>query len=130
MTDRSGGFDALSGAGDRAAAATPPPDGIRTMSPQPADHGHPDGAGPPRRGGVQRVGRVRGPARLPGADRAWPRARSRGCGTGWPATGELAGTDALYASVLPRAIETAELLAPALRRRRARLRTSDLPPTW
>ena len=29
-------------------------------------------------------------------------------------TGELAGTDALYASVLPRAIETAELLAPAL----------------
>lgn len=30
------------------------------------------------------------------------------------ATGELAGTDALYASVLPRAIETAELVAPAL----------------
>jgi probable phosphoglycerate mutase len=30
------------------------------------------------------------------------------------ATGELAGTDALYASVLPRAVETAELLAPAL----------------
>ena len=29
-------------------------------------------------------------------------------------TGELAGTDALYASVLPRAIETAELVAPAL----------------
>ena len=29
-------------------------------------------------------------------------------------TGELAGADALYASVLPRAIETAELLAPAL----------------
>jgi probable phosphoglycerate mutase len=29
-------------------------------------------------------------------------------------TGELAGVDALYASVLPRAIETAELLAPAL----------------
>ncbi len=29
-------------------------------------------------------------------------------------TGELAGTDALYASVLPRAIETAELIAPAL----------------
>ena len=29
-------------------------------------------------------------------------------------TGELAGTDALYASVLPRAIETAEILAPAL----------------
>jgi probable phosphoglycerate mutase len=29
-------------------------------------------------------------------------------------TGELAGTDALYASVLPRALETAELLAPAL----------------
>ena len=31
------------------------------------------------------------------------------------ATGELAGADALYASLLPRAIETAELLAPALR---------------
>jgi probable phosphoglycerate mutase len=29
-------------------------------------------------------------------------------------TGELAGADTLYASVLPRAIETAELLAPAL----------------
>jgi probable phosphoglycerate mutase len=29
-------------------------------------------------------------------------------------TGELAGADALYASVLPRAVETAELLAPAL----------------
>ena len=30
------------------------------------------------------------------------------------ATGELAGADALYASVLPRAVETATLLAPAL----------------
>jgi probable phosphoglycerate mutase len=29
-------------------------------------------------------------------------------------TGELAGADALYASILPRAVETAELLAPAL----------------
>ena len=29
-------------------------------------------------------------------------------------TGELAGTSALYASVMPRAIETAEILAPAL----------------
>jgi probable phosphoglycerate mutase len=29
-------------------------------------------------------------------------------------TGELAGTDALYASVLPRAIQTAEILAPSL----------------
>jgi probable phosphoglycerate mutase len=29
-------------------------------------------------------------------------------------TGELAGTDVLYASVLPRAIQTAEILAPAL----------------
>jgi probable phosphoglycerate mutase len=29
-------------------------------------------------------------------------------------TGELAGTDALYASVLPRAVQTAEILAPAL----------------
>jgi probable phosphoglycerate mutase len=31
------------------------------------------------------------------------------------ATGELAGADALYASVLPRAVETAEILMPALR---------------
>ena len=30
------------------------------------------------------------------------------------ATGELAGADALYASILPRAVETATLLAPAL----------------
>lgn len=29
-------------------------------------------------------------------------------------TGELRGTDALYASVLPRAVQTAEILAPAL----------------
>ena len=29
-------------------------------------------------------------------------------------SGELAGTDALYASVLPRAVQTAELLAPAM----------------
>ena len=29
-------------------------------------------------------------------------------------TGELAGTDALYASILPRAVQTAEILAPAL----------------
>ncbi len=29
-------------------------------------------------------------------------------------TGELAGTDALYASILPRAVETARILAPAL----------------
>lgn len=32
------------------------------------------------------------------------------------ATGELAGVDALYASALPRAVETARLLAPALDR--------------
>ncbi len=51
------------------------------------------------------------------------------------ATGELAGADALYASVLPRAVETAELLAPALvataaerrRRRRPRLQTRVRP---
>ena len=43
-------------------------------------------------------------------------------------TGELAGTDALYASVLPRAIETAELLAPALGRP-SRHRRSTRRPT-
>jgi probable phosphoglycerate mutase len=32
----------------------------------------------------------------------------------WDATGEMRQADALYASVLPRAIETAEIIAPAL----------------
>ncbi|HEX6476892.1 MAG TPA: histidine phosphatase family protein, partial [Acidimicrobiales bacterium] len=32
----------------------------------------------------------------------------------WEATGEMRHADALYASVLPRAIETAEIIAPAL----------------
>ena len=42
-------------------------------------------------------------------------------------TGELAGADALYASVLPRAIQTAELLAPALRAIGADGTTGPLP---
>ena len=57
---------------------------------------------------------VRWGGRVPGADRAWPCARSKGVGDRLAASGELAGADALYASVLPRAIETAGLLAPAL----------------
>jgi probable phosphoglycerate mutase len=32
----------------------------------------------------------------------------------WEATGEMRGADALYASVLPRAIQTADIIAPAL----------------
>ena len=40
--------------------------------------------------------------------------RSTLCPAGWPKAVELAGADALYASILPRAIETAERLAPAL----------------
>jgi probable phosphoglycerate mutase len=40
----------------------------------------------------------------------------RALGERLAASGELSGVDALYASVLPRALETAEILAPALDR--------------
>jgi broad specificity phosphatase PhoE len=43
-------------------------------------------------------------------------------------TGELEGADALYASVLPRAVETAELLAPALRPVRSGGQPGPAPP--
>jgi probable phosphoglycerate mutase len=108
-----GGFDALAGAGEGAGRATPPPYGIRTMA-----------AGPPvgatrlvlvRHGeAVCNVSGVCG-GRL-GCRGLTERGRRQviGLRDRLYATGELAGTDALYASVLPRAIETAELLAPAL----------------
>jgi broad specificity phosphatase PhoE len=111
------GFDGLAGAGRRGApgqteAPTTVPAGIRTIGPRPSEatrmvlvrHGEAvcnvSGVcgGPLGCAGLTDLGR-RQVALL--ADRL-------------ALTGELAGADALYASVLPRAIETAELLAPAL----------------
>jgi probable phosphoglycerate mutase len=106
-----GGFDAMAGAGHRA-DPTPPPDGIRTSAARPATatrlvlvrHGE----------AVCNVsgicGGLIGCRGLTDLGRHQVEAlRDR-----LLATGELADADALYASLLPRAIETAELLAPAL----------------
>jgi probable phosphoglycerate mutase len=104
-----GGFDGLAGAGSRGAA---PPDGIRTTAARPAGatrlvlirHGE----------AVCNVSGVCG-GRL-GCDGLTERGRRQveALRNRLLDTGELAGADALYASVLPRAIETARLLAPAL----------------
>jgi probable phosphoglycerate mutase len=112
VTGPPGGFDVLSGAGDPGAAITPPPDGIRTVSARPATatrvvmirHGE----------AVCNVSGVCG-GRL-GCQGLTPRGRRQveGLRDRLLATGELVGADVLYASVLPRAIETAELVAPAL----------------
>ena len=113
MTGGSGGFDSLAGAGQREPGVTPPPDGIRTVSARPA-------------AGATRMVRIRhgeavcnvsgvcgGRSGCRGlTDRG--RRQVEGLRDRLLATGELAGAGALYASVLPRAIETAELLAPAL----------------
>jgi probable phosphoglycerate mutase len=118
VTGPPGGFDGLSGAGDPVATVTPPPDGIRTMSARPTTatrvvmirHGE----------AVCNVSGVCG-GRL-GCRGLTPRGRRQveGLRDRLLATGELVGADALYASVLPRAIETAELVAPALLGDRAR----------
>ncbi len=113
MSNGSGGFDALSGAGDGREPATPPPYGIRTMGARPpigatrmvlVRHGE----------AVCNVSGVCGGRR--GCEGLTERGRRQviGLRDRLLATGELAGTDALYASVLPRAVETAQLLAPAL----------------
>jgi broad specificity phosphatase PhoE len=109
------GFDALAGAGVGAPdgpSPEPPPGGIRTIAPG-ADlatrivlvrHGEAvcnvTGVcgGPIGCGGLTPLGR---------AQVAVLRDRLS-------ATGELVGADALYSSILPRAVETARLLAPAL----------------
>ena len=114
MTTGPGGFDALSGAGDGADPATPPPYGIRTMAPQPpitaarmvlVRHGE----------AVCNVSGVcGGPLGCQGLTERG-HLQVEGLRDRLAASGELAGADALYASVLPRAVETAELLAPALR---------------
>jgi probable phosphoglycerate mutase len=110
MTTAEGGFDALAGAGTRPGG--PPPAGIRTLGPPPVDatrlvlvrHGEAvcnvTGICGGRLGcrGLTDLGRVQVGA-----------LRDR-----LASTGELAGADALYASVLPRAVETAELLRPVV----------------
>jgi broad specificity phosphatase PhoE len=112
MTPDGGGFDRLAGAGEKAVPAPTVPAGIRTVPPHSATatrlvlirHGEavcnvsgvcggPIGCGGLTGLGRQQVGALRDRLML---------------------TGELAGAGALYASVLPRAIQTAELVAPAL----------------
>ncbi len=110
-----GGFDALTGAGTgspEGPSPEPPPAGIRTMAPHaPAAttlvlvrHGEAVCNGSGVCGGP--IG-CRGLTERGRAQVVVLRDRLM-------ETGELAGAGALYASVLPRAIETAELLAPAL----------------
>ncbi len=107
-----GGFDGLAGAGGGARFGGPPPAGIRTLSSPSKDatrlvlirHGE----------AVCNVtgvcGGVLGCRGLTPLGRHQVSAlRDR-----LLATGELADADALYASVLPRAIETARALSPAL----------------
>jgi probable phosphoglycerate mutase len=105
-----GGFGALAGAGGD--TASPVPAGIRTVAGRPPGstrlvlirHGE----------AVCNVSGVCGGRR--GCTGLTPRGRAQveGLRDRLVRTGELAGADALYASVLPRAVETAELLAPAL----------------
>ena len=111
------GFDGLAGAGTRGSAGGSPasptvPAGIRTVGPAPAAaarivlvrHG-------------EAVCNVSGVCGGPiGCEGLTDLGRSQVAllRDRLALTGELAGADALYASVLPRAIETAELLAPAL----------------
>jgi len=109
------GFDALTGAGSGApeGPSPAPPAGIRTMGPLApmatrivlVRHGE----------AVCNVSGVcGGPIGCTGlTDRG--RAQVALLADRLTETGELAGADALYASVLPRAVETALLLAPALR---------------
>ncbi len=117
MTVEAGGFDGLAGAGTNGGAAgsgrsSTVPAGIRTIAPNPP--------------GATRIVLVRhgeavcnvsgvcgGPIGCEGLTELGRQQvvllRDR-----LALTGELAGADALVASILPRALETAELLAPAL----------------
>ena len=110
MTGGTGGFDGLAGAGP--SSASPPPPGIRTV--------------PPSSPGATRLVLIRHGEAVCNVSGVC--GGMLGCqgltdvGRGQVelladrlrASGELAGADALYSSVLPRAVETAELLAPAL----------------
>ena len=117
MSDAGSGFDALTGAGTgspEGPSPPAPPDGIRTMgSLAPSAtrlvlvrHGE----------AVCNVtGVCGGPVGCTGlTDRG--RDQVAVLAARLTETGELAGADALYSSVLPRAVETARILAPALRR--------------
>jgi probable phosphoglycerate mutase len=110
----SGGFDGLAGTGHEgdSGGAQAPPAGIRTV--------------PPRSPSATRLVLVRhgeavcnvtgvcgGPAGCEGLTELGRR-QVEALRDRLLVTGELIGTDALYASVLPRAIETARLIAPAL----------------
>ena len=114
MSTSGGGFDALTGAGTGSpeGPAVAPPAGIRTM-----------GALAPSATRIVLVrhgeavcnvsGVCGGPVGCTGlTDRG--RAQVSVLAERLSETGELAGADALYASILPRAVETAVLLAPAL----------------
>ena len=112
MSPGPSGFDGLAGAGPETAPAPRVPSGVRTVPPLSPEatrlvlirHGEAvcnvSGVcgGPLGCDGLTGLGR-----------RQVEALRDR-----LLATGELAGADALYASVLPRAIETAEVLAPGL----------------
>lgn len=124
MTGGSGGFDDLSGAGTP--GIVPPPSGVRTVPPRSSlathlvlvRHGE----------AVCNVSGVCG-GRI-GCEGLTDRGRHQveALRDRLLATGELAGADALYASILPRAIETAELLAPALAARGADGEPGPIPP--
>jgi probable phosphoglycerate mutase len=106
-----GGFDALSGAPGGAVAHPPP--GIRTV---PVQSPHATRLVLIRHGEAQCnvsgvCGGPKGCTGLTELGISQVEALRLRLGT----TGELAGAAALYASVLPRAIQTAELLAPVLR---------------
>ena len=78
------------------------------------DDAHAHRAHPARRAGV---GAPSGSSADPSGTRGSPRrggARQSGSPSGWRRPGSSASATALYASTLPRAIETAQLLAPAL----------------
>ncbi len=112
MTTGPGGFDDLSGARGGDAPVRVPPAGIRTVPPPSATatrmvlvrHGE----------AVCNVSGVcGGPLGCEGLTPAG-RAQVEALRDRLVESGEVAGADALYASVLPRAIETAELLSPVL----------------
>jgi broad specificity phosphatase PhoE len=110
VTGGSAGFDGLAGAGPTSAPA--PPGGIATVPGRaPAAtrlvlirHGE----------AVCNTSGVCGGRRGCGGLTDRGRRQVEALGDRLARTGELAGTDTLYASVLPRAIQTGELLAPAM----------------
>jgi probable phosphoglycerate mutase len=112
VTSGAGGFDGLAGAGHEAGPAPAVPRGIRTVPPRATAatrlvlirHGE----------AVCNVSGVCGGRLGCGGLTDLGRRQVAALRDRLALTGELAGAGALYASVLPRAIETAELVAPAL----------------